>query len=67
MRVAKDTTPAALAAEIICALANTTPRPKIGPEPEFEARFGVRAVTRQYERVLWHSIRSHSTKSVPAC
>jgi glycosyltransferase involved in cell wall biosynthesis len=67
MRVAKDTTPAALAAEIICALANTTPRPKAGPEPLFEARFGVRAVTRQYERVLWHSIRLHSTKSVPAC
>jgi len=58
MRVAKDTTPAALAAEIICALDNTIRRPKACPEPQFEARFGVHGVTREYERVLWHSIRA---------
>jgi glycosyltransferase involved in cell wall biosynthesis len=61
MRVASDTTPAALAAEIICALANTPTRPN--PEPQFEARFGVQAVTREYERVLWHSIRARSVKA----
>jgi glycosyltransferase involved in cell wall biosynthesis len=59
MRVAKDTTPAALAAEIICALANIA-RSKARPEPQFEARFGIRAVIRQYEGVLWHSILARS-------
>ena len=62
LRVAKDSTPAALAAEIICALANTTARPKADPEPQFEARFGVRAITQQYERVLWHSIHARSAR-----
>jgi glycosyltransferase involved in cell wall biosynthesis len=56
LRVAKDTTPAALAAEIIHALANSTGRPKAGPEPQFEARFGIRHVIRQYEQALWRSI-----------
>lgn len=60
MRVAKDTTPEALAAEIISTLANVTARPKAGPEPQFEARFGVHAVTREYQRILWHSIRRNA-------
>ena len=63
MRVAKDTTPAALAAEIIDALANTTARPKARPEPQFEARFGIYAVTREYERVLWHAIQARWVKA----
>jgi glycosyltransferase involved in cell wall biosynthesis len=62
LRVAKDTTPAALGAEIIFALANTTARPKAGPEPEFEARFGVRTVAQQYERVLCQSISARLQK-----
>jgi glycosyltransferase involved in cell wall biosynthesis len=52
MHVANDITPAALAAEILRALAHATTHPKGGLEPQFEARFGVRAVTREYERVL---------------
>jgi glycosyltransferase involved in cell wall biosynthesis len=63
MRVAKDTAPAALAAEIIAALADTAVRPKGAPEPQFQARFGVHAVTREYERVLWHSIRACSAEA----
>jgi len=58
MRVAKHTTPAALAEEIISALSHAWP--KVAPGPQFTARFGVRAVTREYERVLEHSIRKQS-------
>jgi glycosyltransferase involved in cell wall biosynthesis len=60
MRVAKDTTPAALAAEIIGALGNGATPPKTAPEPRFQARFGAHAVTQEYQRVLWRSIRAHS-------
>ena len=58
MRVAKHTTPAALAEEIISALSHAWP--KVAPGPQFTARFGVRAVTREYERVLEHCIRKQS-------
>ena len=60
MRVAKDTTPAALAAEIISACIDTTARPKTDPQPQFEARFGVGPVTRQYESVLWNCVHAQS-------
>jgi glycosyltransferase involved in cell wall biosynthesis len=58
MRVAKDTTPAALATEIICALAHTAGRSKARLEPQFEARFGIRPVIRQYEHALWRSVQA---------
>jgi glycosyltransferase involved in cell wall biosynthesis len=51
MRIARDATPAGLAAEIIYALGDTK-QSNASLEPQFEARFGVRAVTREYERVL---------------
>ncbi len=49
MRIVNYRTPEALASEIISALSNTGAWPNAGLEPEFEARFGVRAVTAQYE------------------
>ena len=63
LHVAKDTTPATLAAEIICALANSNARAERSPEPQFEARFGIRAVIRQYERVLSDTIRARQTST----
>ena len=63
MQVAKHGTPEALAATIICTLVNTTARTKAGPEPQFEARFGIRTVIREYERVLWQSIHTMATNS----
>ena len=60
MRVAKDVTPAALAAEIISACINAGDVPKTGSQPQFEARFGVGPVTRQYQTVLWNCIHAHS-------
>jgi glycosyltransferase involved in cell wall biosynthesis len=63
MQVAKHGTPEALAATIICTLVNTTARTKAGPEPQFEARFGIRTVIREYERVLWQSIHTMVTNS----
>ncbi len=57
LRITKDTTPAALAAEIICALANAPP--KTNAEPQMEERFGVHAITREYEHVLWQGSHAH--------
>jgi glycosyltransferase involved in cell wall biosynthesis len=62
VRLTKDRTPEALAGEILSVAAKMAERQKHGPEPEFEARFGIRAVTEQYERVLLQSIRSGPTK-----
>ena len=67
LRVAKDTTSTGLAAEIICALGNGNARAESSPEPQFKARFGVRAVIQQYERVLSYTIRARQTSmSLPA-
>jgi glycosyltransferase involved in cell wall biosynthesis len=60
LRVANGATVTALAAEIISALVGRTARLEVGPEPQFEARFGVHAVTQQYESILTHSMRERT-------
>jgi glycosyltransferase involved in cell wall biosynthesis len=53
MRIAHEPTPQGLAAAIGECLAESCAAPKLnGPEPEFEARFGLRAVMPQYEYLL---------------
>jgi glycosyltransferase involved in cell wall biosynthesis len=53
MRIAKESTPECLAAAVRESLAmNLAASKSSGPEPEFVSRFGVSAVTRQYEDLL---------------
>jgi glycosyltransferase involved in cell wall biosynthesis len=53
MRIAKESTPECLAAAVRESLAvNLAATKSSGPEPEFVSRFGVSAVTRQYEDLL---------------
>jgi glycosyltransferase involved in cell wall biosynthesis len=51
LRVAQDRTPEALAREVISALSCARPKPR-RVESEFEERFGVRNVVRQYENAF---------------
>jgi glycosyltransferase involved in cell wall biosynthesis len=51
LRVARDTTPEALALEVLSALSCTSPKQQ-WVEPEFEERFAVRNVVRQYEHAF---------------
>jgi glycosyltransferase involved in cell wall biosynthesis len=53
MRIACEHTPESLAAVILESLPESLSAPKLsGPEPEFEARFGMTAVMAQYEHLL---------------
>lgn len=53
MRIAYESTPECLAAAVSQSLGDSSKEPKLdGPEPEFEARFGVSAVMVQYEQLL---------------
>jgi glycosyltransferase involved in cell wall biosynthesis len=45
-------TPETLATTIINTLMKKTERVNAGPEPQFEKRFGIRTIIREYERVL---------------
>jgi glycosyltransferase involved in cell wall biosynthesis len=65
MHVAKHGTPEALAATVICAIGSATAPTKTGPEPQFETRFGIRSVIREYEHILWQSIHTRVTNSSP--
>jgi len=62
MRVAKDTTTTALTSEILRELSGATARLKGSPEPQFEARFGVHAITRQYEHAVSDTMRTGSVE-----
>jgi glycosyltransferase involved in cell wall biosynthesis len=58
LMVAKDRTPDALGAEISSALAKIPLQQKQTKSgPQFEARFGVRHITKQYEHIFLKSIR----------
>ena len=59
LRVAKDSSSDSLASEILSAIHDGVPG-KCCPDPQFEGRFGVQAITRQYEHVLSHSLRQGS-------
>lgn len=52
LRVANDSTSPSLASEILRALQDGVKSGKCCPDPQFEARFGVQAITQQYEHVL---------------
>jgi glycosyltransferase involved in cell wall biosynthesis len=58
--IATDKTPEAIASAIINMLDSRPGRP-IYPEPQFEAQFGIRAVTQQYEHILMRNV--HSSKA----
>jgi hypothetical protein len=56
LRIAAEHTPESLASAIGESLLESLAAPKPnGPEPEFEARFGLSPVMAQYERLLYPS------------
>lgn len=57
LRVANDCSPDALASEILRAIHDGVKPGKCCPDPQFEGRFGVQAITRQYEHLLSRSKR----------
>lgn len=63
LRVAQDRTPEALAREVISALSCARPKPR-RVEPEFEKRFGVRNVVRQYEHAFLHRAWARASSGV---
>lgn len=65
LRVARDRTPEALADEVISALTRAPAR--CGSiEPQFEERFGVRAVIQQYEHAFLQSSSEQTVRAVNA-
>jgi glycosyltransferase involved in cell wall biosynthesis len=63
LRVAQDRTPEALAEEVISALNYACPKP-LAVEPEFEERFGVRTVVRQYEHAFLQKASAQVSASI---
>jgi len=57
LRVAKDSSSDSLASEILSAIHDGVKAGKCCPDPQFESRFGVQAITRQYEYVLSRGLR----------
>jgi len=57
LRVANDTSSDALASEILSAIHDGAKPKKCCPDSQFEGRFGVQAITRQYEHVLTRGMR----------
>jgi hypothetical protein len=54
LSIAAEHTPESFASAIVESLSESLPAPKpAGPEPEFEARFGLSPVMAQYERLLY--------------
>jgi len=58
IRVGQETTYLSLANEIISALSDA--QPKVDSQSQFKERFGVRAITTEYENILSHIIRRRS-------